>query len=109
MTDLLKSWLLEHASHPYPTEDEKRRLCSMTGLSISQVSNWFINARRRILVPQGSGTFAMGAAAGTSGSNASGDQERMMLRPSVSPPPHHHNNHHHHLHHRQQHHDDESP
>ncbi|PWN92476.1 hypothetical protein FA10DRAFT_93443 [Acaromyces ingoldii] len=110
VTDLLKSWLLEHASHPYPTEDEKRRLCSMTGLSISQVSNWFINARRRILVPQGSGTFAMGAAAGTSGSNASGDQERMMLRPSVSPPPHHHHNHHHHhLHHRQQHHDDESP
>lgn len=94
VTDLLKSWLLEHASHPYPTEDEKRRLCSMTGLSISQVSNWFINARRRILVPQGSGTFAMGAGVGSNappgaGVDTSDDQERMMLRPSVSPPPHH--------------------
>ncbi|SPO21081.1 uncharacterized protein UTRI_00558 [Ustilago trichophora] len=53
VTDLLKSWLLEHASHPYPTEDEKRSLCSMTGLTLSQVSNWFINARRRILLPTG--------------------------------------------------------
>lgn len=54
VTDLLKSWLLEHAGHPYPTEDEKRTLCSMTGLTLSQVSNWFINARRRILLPSGS-------------------------------------------------------
>lgn len=53
VTDLLKTWLLEHASHPYPTEDEKRSLCSMTGLTLSQVSNWFINARRRILLPTG--------------------------------------------------------
>lgn len=53
VTDLLKTWLLEHASHPYPTEDEKRSLCSMTGLTLSQVSNWFINARRRILLPAG--------------------------------------------------------
>lgn len=53
VTDLLKGWLLEHASHPYPTEDEKRSLCSMTGLTLSQVSNWFINARRRILLPTG--------------------------------------------------------
>lgn len=48
----LKTWLLEHADHPYPTEEEKRGFCECTGLDISQVSNWFVNARRRILVPQ---------------------------------------------------------
>ncbi|TKY90719.1 hypothetical protein EX895_000717 [Sporisorium graminicola] len=63
VTDLLKTWLLEHASHPYPTEDEKRSLCSMTGLTLSQVSNWFINARRRILLPTGANGSPSGSTA----------------------------------------------
>ena len=54
ITDMLKSWLLEHADHPYPTEEEKRAFCDYTGLDICQISNWFVNARRRILVPQNS-------------------------------------------------------
>ncbi|CAO1618682.1 unnamed protein product [Parajaminaea phylloscopi] len=62
VTELLKGWLMEHSSHPYPNEDEKRRLCLSTGLSISQVSNWFINARRRILAPQQSAAAAAAAA-----------------------------------------------
>lgn len=52
ITDMLKAWLLEHAEHPYPTEDEKRAFCEYTGLDICQISNWFVNARRRILAPQ---------------------------------------------------------
>ena len=48
----LKTWLLEHEDHPYPTEEEKRGFCETTGLDISQVSNWFVNARRRIFAPQ---------------------------------------------------------
>ncbi|WFC98074.1 hypothetical protein MYAM1_000796 [Malassezia yamatoensis] len=52
ITDMLKTWLLEHAEHPYPTEEEKRRFCEYTGLDICQISNWFVNARRRILAPQ---------------------------------------------------------
>ncbi|PWN41916.1 hypothetical protein IE81DRAFT_153562 [Ceraceosorus guamensis] len=66
VTDLLKTWLLDHATHPYPTDDEKRRLCSITGLAMSQVSNWFINARRRILVPNSTGGFAVGTSASAS-------------------------------------------
>ena len=50
-TNLLKKWLFEHLFHPYPTEEQKRALASQTGLTINQISNWFINARRRILQP----------------------------------------------------------
>ncbi|KAA8904396.1 homeobox KN domain-containing protein, partial [Sphaerosporella brunnea] len=47
VTDLLRNWLNKHLHHPYPTEDEKQMLMSQTGLTIHQISNWFINARRR--------------------------------------------------------------
>ncbi|KAI5838238.1 homeobox KN domain-containing protein [Morchella snyderi] len=49
VTDLLRGWLNDHLHHPYPTEDEKQMLMAQTGLNINQVSNWFINARRRRL------------------------------------------------------------
>ncbi|KAI8460461.1 hypothetical protein BY996DRAFT_4574606, partial [Phakopsora pachyrhizi] len=51
VTSILKKWLMEHTTHPYPTEEQKKSLCDETNLSLNQVSNWFINARRRILVP----------------------------------------------------------
>ena len=46
---MLKEWLFTHSSHPYPTDSEKDWLCTATGLSLQQLNNWFINARRRIL------------------------------------------------------------
>ncbi|KAI9264827.1 homeobox KN domain-containing protein [Sporodiniella umbellata] len=49
VTAVLKGWLQEHSSHPYPSEEEKKRLIETTRLSINQISNWFINARRRLL------------------------------------------------------------
>lgn len=50
-TDVLKSWLFQHMAHPYPSEAEKHHLSAATRLSLVQVNNWFINARRRILQP----------------------------------------------------------
>jgi len=47
ITDLLTHWLLTHAHHPYPTEEEKLELCRQTQLSLNQLNNWFTNARRR--------------------------------------------------------------
>jgi hypothetical protein len=44
---ILRDWIEEHSHHPYPTEEEKEELRVQTGLSISQVSNWLANARRR--------------------------------------------------------------
>ncbi|KAI5814467.1 homeobox KN domain-containing protein [Pyronema omphalodes] len=49
VTDLLRQWLNDHLNHPYPSEDEKQWLMTQTGLTIHQISNWFINARRRRL------------------------------------------------------------
>jgi hypothetical protein len=34
--------------HPYPNEDEKRQLCRESGMSRTQVNNYFINRRRRM-------------------------------------------------------------
>lgn len=51
-TALLRTWLYDHTQHPYPSEEEKTTLATQTGLTLNQISNWFINARRRILQPQ---------------------------------------------------------
>lgn len=50
-TAILRDWLLKHKTHPYPTEDQKQELANATSLTVNQISNWFINARRRILQP----------------------------------------------------------
>ncbi|OBZ88480.1 Homeobox protein PKNOX1 [Choanephora cucurbitarum] len=50
-TEYLKRWLIHHKKHPYPTEREKKQLADETSLAVGQISNWFINARRRILQP----------------------------------------------------------
>ena len=45
--DVLKDWVFQHISNPYPTEYEKNLLAEQAGLTILQVNNWFINTRRR--------------------------------------------------------------
>ncbi|EXJ89513.1 hypothetical protein A1O3_02580 [Capronia epimyces CBS 606.96] len=49
ITDILRAWFHEHLDHPYPTEEDKQAFMARTGLTIAQISNWFINARRRQL------------------------------------------------------------
>ncbi|KAL4932674.1 homeobox domain-containing protein [Aspergillus undulatus] len=49
VTDILRAWFHDHLDHPYPSEEDKQMFMTRTGLSISQISNWFINARRRQL------------------------------------------------------------
>lgn len=46
-THVLLKWLKEHLNHPYPNSFEKTQLMMTTGLNQQQLSNWFINARRR--------------------------------------------------------------
>ena len=46
-TYILLRWLNDHLNHPYPNSFEKNQLMMSTGLNQQQLSNWFINARRR--------------------------------------------------------------
>ncbi|MED6137772.1 hypothetical protein PIB30_068092 [Stylosanthes scabra] len=48
---ILRAWLFEHFLHPYPKDSDKVLLAKQTGLTRSQVSNWFINARVRLWKP----------------------------------------------------------
>ncbi|XP_076956130.1 BEL1-like homeodomain protein 1 [Bidens hawaiensis] len=48
---VLRAWLFEHFLHPYPKDSDKHMLVKQTGLTRSQVSNWFINARVRLWKP----------------------------------------------------------
>jgi len=47
--EYLKNWMLspEHCDHPYPTPDEKAAIMVDTGISFTELNNWFVNNRKR--------------------------------------------------------------
>nr|GMD31168.1 homeobox protein ATH1-like [Ipomoea batatas] len=48
---VLRAWMFQNFLHPYPKDTEKHLLAVKSGLTRSQVSNWFINARVRLWKP----------------------------------------------------------
>ncbi|WOL17059.1 homeobox protein ATH1-like isoform X2 [Canna indica] len=48
---VLRAWMFQNFTHPYPSDGEKNILALRSGLTRSQVSNWFINARVRLWKP----------------------------------------------------------
>jgi hypothetical protein len=48
ITQPLKIWLSDHRKNPYPSKPEKVMLAMVTGMTLTQVSTWFANARRRL-------------------------------------------------------------
>lgn len=48
---VLRAWMFQNFLHPYPKDAEKHLLSIKSGLTRSQVSNWFINARVRLWKP----------------------------------------------------------
>ncbi|MBW0522678.1 hypothetical protein O181_062393 [Austropuccinia psidii MF-1] len=85
VTAILKTWLMAHTGHPYPTEEEKKSLCEQTQLNMNQVSNWFINARRRILVPP-TGTNSVHVIRQTGRRQAQSQLSRATANTGMHPP-----------------------
>ena len=46
---VLLAWLTENADRPHPNAETKKRLSAESGISVERLSNWFVNARVRIL------------------------------------------------------------
>ncbi|KAA0708858.1 Homeobox protein [Triplophysa tibetana] len=89
-TNIMRAWLFQHLTHPYPSEEQKKQLAQDTGLTILQVNNWFINARRRIVQPmidQSNRAVNQGTAYSPDGQPMGGfvldSQQHMGLRPGV--------------------------
>lgn len=47
-SSVLVRWIKDHRSSPYPSKGDKQMLAVQAGMTLTQVSNWFANARRRI-------------------------------------------------------------
>jgi len=52
--EYLKAWMMspQHISHPYPTDAEKATIMAETGIEIKQLTNWFVNNRKRFWKPR---------------------------------------------------------
>lgn len=44
----LKAWLVRRRKNPYPNRTEKKELSMRTGLTYTQICNWFANWRRKL-------------------------------------------------------------
>jgi Homeobox KN domain len=49
---ILNSWLADHVHKPYPNRKQMEDLAQSSGLTCSQVNNWFTNIRKRKLNPK---------------------------------------------------------
>ncbi|KAK2783291.1 hypothetical protein FQN53_009279 [Emmonsiellopsis sp. PD_33] len=85
VTDILRAWFHEHLDHPYPSEEDKQMFITRTGLTISQISNWFINARRRQLPALRNQVRASESDRGGHRHSPSSDNEQVSPQSSVSP------------------------
>lgn len=52
--EYLKAWMMspDHVAHPYPTEQEKAKIMADTGIELKQLTNWFVNNRKRFWKPR---------------------------------------------------------
>ncbi|KAK7251358.1 hypothetical protein RIF29_34471 [Crotalaria pallida] len=101
---VLRAWLFEHFLHPYPSDVDKHILARQTGLSRSQVSNWFINARVRLWKPMVEEMYLeeakeqennMASSEGGGTNNNDDNNNEDISHKNVQNPSSHHHHHHH--------------
>jgi len=93
--EYLKSWMMspEHIAHPYPTEQEKVDIMKDTNIELKQLTNWFVNNRKRYWKPRVEARLQQQAQAAQAAVQAhaaavaavSATQQRQRLIAGVSP------------------------
>ena len=56
--DTFETWARQNWRHPYPSDESKLRMSEQTGVTVRQVTNWFINFRKRKWSPTTTTTFS---------------------------------------------------
>lgn len=82
---VLRAWLFEHFLHPYPKDSDKMMLAKQTGLTRSQVSNWFINARVRLWKPMVEEMYMEEVKKNNQEQNGI-DQENIVMKKNINEP-----------------------
>ncbi|XP_050169982.1 iroquois-class homeodomain protein IRX-1-like [Myiozetetes cayanensis] len=83
-TGALKAWLARHPRNPYPSKGEKVMLAVVSRMSLTQVSTWFANARRRLKKENKAGWAVRGASDGEDSEGEGGPPATEPI-PSSSP------------------------
>lgn len=73
VVEYLKRWMMspEHVDHPYPTDEEKLQIMADTGIEPKQLTNWFVNNRRRFWRPRVEHKQTKGSSSASSANSAS--------------------------------------
>ncbi|XP_063258305.1 iroquois-class homeodomain protein irx-2-like [Prinia subflava] len=83
-TGALKAWLAQHPRNPYPSKGEKVMLAVVSRMSLTQVSTWFANARRR-LKKENKASWATRSTSDSEDSEGEGVPPSAVPIPSSSP------------------------
>uniref|UniRef100_A0AAR2KK35 Homeobox domain-containing protein n=1 Tax=Pygocentrus nattereri TaxID=42514 RepID=A0AAR2KK35_PYGNA len=91
-TNIMRAWLFQHLTHPYPSEEQKKQLAQDTGLTILQVNNcmfglelgyllivWYVFSSSPLMSTQGAAYSPEGQ---PMGSFVLDGQQHMGIRPA---------------------------
>ena len=86
--DYLKAWMMspEHIAHPYPTEQEKAQIRLDTGIELKQLTNWFVNNRKRYWKPRMEQGKKQGATLSMLQHHPTQQQQQQVVAKVVVPP-----------------------